>query len=173
MAEGGGKTTVHWVRTKDGIGGAAEAADDPIVGWLVATEGPAKGRDFRIYCGNNSVGRDPSCRIYIQDDTAIHRGIHMTIVFDPVDNQFYVVPNPQIKSLVRVETNAFAPSEPRNQEELYYDEESSRNQEMQPRNGAKLLLQAMKIEKYTVIHIGASKLTFVPFCNELFGWDIL
>lgn len=30
---------------------------DPVTGWLVCTEGPDKGKDYRLHSGNNFVGR--------------------------------------------------------------------------------------------------------------------
>ena len=32
-------------------------AFEPVVGWLVAVDGPEKGRDFRIVTGRNAIGR--------------------------------------------------------------------------------------------------------------------
>lgn len=147
-------TVVIWGRgsgsssAASGSGAADTPAvgDDPVVGWLVAIDGPAKGKDFRVFCGNNSVGRDPACRIYIQEDRAIHRGIHTTIVYDPEENGYHIVPNALVKSLVRVE---------------------------RPSVGNKdLLLQPVPLEPFSIIHMGASQLMFVPFCNELFKWDL-
>jgi hypothetical protein len=44
---------------------------EPVVGWLVATHGVLRGRDFRIPMGRSSFGRDPGSRIVIAGDSSI------------------------------------------------------------------------------------------------------
>lgn len=64
---------------------------DPVVGWLVCTEGPARGCDFRIHAGYNYIGRE-SGDIRIQGDTQISRQNHAMIAFDSGENLFFVGP---------------------------------------------------------------------------------
>src|ERR1035437_5752752 len=68
-----GRTTVIW---------NYKNAADPVVGWLVATKGPAKGKDYAVRSGNNSIGRSPNSRIYIPEDSQIH-STHAIITYDP------------------------------------------------------------------------------------------
>jgi predicted nucleic acid-binding Zn-ribbon protein len=61
---------------------------DPICGWLVCTEGPDQGRDFRIKSERNFVGRSPSMDIVISGDESISRENHASITFDPRTHSF-------------------------------------------------------------------------------------
>jgi hypothetical protein len=57
-------------------------AQSPVVGWLVAVDGPCKGRDYRIFAEGNSIGRESSNKIAIADDT-VHRDRHAVLRYDP------------------------------------------------------------------------------------------
>ena len=63
----------------------------PVVGWLICSVGADKGADYRLYAGNNSIGRGDAPDIRIYSDTEISRGTHCTIVYDPNQNGFFVV----------------------------------------------------------------------------------
>lgn len=63
---------------------------DPVVGWLVCTEGSNKGRDYRIRSGWNSVGRDPGMQICIAGDDTITREDHAKLFFDPKNQLFHI-----------------------------------------------------------------------------------
>jgi len=65
---------------------------DPVVGWLVCTSGPERGRDYRIHAGRNFVGRSYKMDISIQDDPAVSRENHSSIVFDPRHGDYMLVP---------------------------------------------------------------------------------
>lgn len=56
---------------------------EPVVGWLVATEGSHKGEDFRLKSGRNFVGRSASMDIVLSRDNSVAREKHAIIVFDP------------------------------------------------------------------------------------------
>lgn len=64
---------------------------DPIVGWLVCTQGANQGRDYRIRSGYNSIGRDTSSQICIAGDETISREEHAKIFFDPKNASFHVI----------------------------------------------------------------------------------
>ena len=51
-----------------------------IVGWIISYSLDAMGLDFRIYEGNNTIGRDPANNITITSDSAISSK-HLTILF--------------------------------------------------------------------------------------------
>lgn len=65
---------------------------DPVVGWLVCTDGPEVGRDYRIHAGWNYVGRAFKMDISIVDDDQISRDSHCSIVFDPASSSFLLIP---------------------------------------------------------------------------------
>lgn len=72
---------------------------DPVVGWLVATKGPDKGRDFRITAEKNFIGRSEAMDISISGDDSISRESHAVISYNPKNNSFRLYPG-ESKSLV-------------------------------------------------------------------------
>lgn len=74
---------------------------NPLVGWLVCTEGPSKGADYRIYSGYNYIGRNPSMDICITGDEYISHDRHAVITFDPRSSRFYFAPV-NAKNIVRM-----------------------------------------------------------------------
>ena len=78
-----------------------KAGFEPVVGWLVCTDGTVKGKDFRIKPGINEVGRDDTkdVEIVITGDELISRRDHAEIEYDPEENSFYLVrkKNPAVK----------------------------------------------------------------------------
>lgn len=65
---------------------------EPIVGWLVCIEGPDKGKDYKIWAKNNSVGRSEEMDICIKGDNTISRENHARVSYDPRHNNFYLIP---------------------------------------------------------------------------------
>lgn len=96
----GGKRTIAHYPGLDSAGGK-QARVDPVVGWLVAAEGPSLGRDFRIHWGQNSIGREPEQMISVSDDQSIHKKNHAFITYDPETHEFIVRPGDQ-QGLVKV-----------------------------------------------------------------------
>nr|VFJ43103.1 MAG: hypothetical protein BECKFM1743A_GA0114220_1000415 [Candidatus Kentron sp. FM]VFJ43929.1 MAG: hypothetical protein BECKFM1743C_GA0114222_100064 [Candidatus Kentron sp. FM]VFK07345.1 MAG: hypothetical protein BECKFM1743B_GA0114221_100388 [Candidatus Kentron sp. FM] len=64
---------------------------DPVVGWLVCTEGPDKGRDYRLLAGRNTIGRGREVDIALTDD-GLSRQRHGIVLHDPVNDNFYLLP---------------------------------------------------------------------------------
>ena len=64
----------------------------PVVGWLVCTEGPDKGRDFRLRTGRNYLGRSPMMEVCIPADMAISRERHATVLYDAKRFAFWAAP---------------------------------------------------------------------------------
>ncbi len=65
---------------------------EPVVGWLVCIEGVDKGRDYRIWAKNNTIGRSEKMDICIKGDTTISRENHARLAYDEKHNQFYLIP---------------------------------------------------------------------------------
>ena len=63
----------------------------PVVGWLVCVEGPEKGKDYRIYCKINTIGRSKKMDISINDPT-ISRDYNARLSYEPRNNEFYLMP---------------------------------------------------------------------------------
>ncbi len=76
--------TVGFFRKKTGI--------DPVVGWLVCTKGPDRGRDYRIHSEKNFIGRSPSMNICIQNDESVSRDNHASVSYNPRNKSFKIHP---------------------------------------------------------------------------------
>ena len=70
---------------------AANAMDDPPVGWLVVIRGPGQGNVVTIGNGSNSLGRDIGERLCVDfGDEMISRSTHTVITYDPRGKKFYI-----------------------------------------------------------------------------------
>ena len=78
---------------------------DPVVGWLVATDGSEKGRDYRIHSDNNTIGRSDRMDICIRGDETISRENQAIITYDGMGKQFFLSPGDG-RSIVRVNDKA-------------------------------------------------------------------
>jgi len=78
-------TTVRLVRP-------TSAKIDPVVGWLVAIEGPEAGQDFRLHAEKNFVGRDIAMDVALSRDEAVSRQKHATVVLEPKQRHFWLLP---------------------------------------------------------------------------------
>lgn len=65
---------------------------EPVVGWLVCIDGPEKGKDYKIYGRNNTVGRSEKMDICIKGDTTISRENHARLAYDEKHNAFHLIP---------------------------------------------------------------------------------
>ena len=65
---------------------------EPVVGWLVCIEGPEKGKDYRIYGKNNTIGRGEKMDICLKGDTSISRENHARLAYDKRHNAFHIIP---------------------------------------------------------------------------------
>jgi len=64
---------------------------DPVVGWFVCTEGPERGRDYRLHSGRNFAGRSYDVDVSIIDDSAVSRKNHCSIVYEPRNCDYILV----------------------------------------------------------------------------------
>ena len=72
---------------------ASDAADDPVVGWLVVLKGPGHGNALRLGNGWNAIGRDASQRVRLDfGDAMISRSNHAKILYDPRGRKFTITP---------------------------------------------------------------------------------
>jgi hypothetical protein len=65
---------------------------EPVVGWLVCTQGEHFGEDFKLKSGRNFIGRAPGMDVVITKDGTVSRERHTAIVYEPKSNQFIVQP---------------------------------------------------------------------------------
>lgn len=72
---------------------------DPVVGWLVCTEGKLFGRDFRLKSGRNFIGRDKRMDVCLEGEMTVSRDRHAIVVYEPRGNMFLAMPG-ETKELV-------------------------------------------------------------------------
>lgn len=65
---------------------------EPVVGWLVCIEGADKGKDYRIWARNNTIGRSEKMDICITGDETISRENHARLAYDEKHNNFHLIP---------------------------------------------------------------------------------
>lgn len=93
-AGGGKKPHIDRSATAPWYSGDKDKAEvfEPVVGWLVAVEGPSRGRDFRLKPGRNVVGRTVESEVYVEDDDLMSRD-HAIVYYYGEINNFYVEDN--------------------------------------------------------------------------------
>ena len=67
------------------------AGIEPVVGWFVAIEGPAKGISFELITGKNSIGRASTMSVVIVQDNKVSRERHTTVMYEPNGRKFYLL----------------------------------------------------------------------------------
>ncbi len=65
---------------------------EPVVGWLVCTEGGEKGRDFRLLAKINTIGRSERMDVCLKNDPTISRENHARLAYDQKHNEFHLIP---------------------------------------------------------------------------------
>ena len=88
----GEQATVGYYPSHSSTQGAAHGAVNPVVGWLVCTAGPDRGRDFRIKAEKNFIGRATSMDICISGDPRVSRENHAVVAFEPRYAEFRLYP---------------------------------------------------------------------------------
>lgn len=78
---------------------------DPVVGWLVCIDGPAKGRDYRIHSQNNYIGRAKNMDICLESDSAVGFEHAAVLVYDDLEKIFYFGPD-KGRNIVRLNKRA-------------------------------------------------------------------
>ncbi len=65
---------------------------DPVVGWLVAIDGPEKGHDFRITSEKNFIGRSEKMDVSIPGDESVSRENHAIVSYNPRNHTYRLFP---------------------------------------------------------------------------------
>ncbi|MGC4056090.1 MAG: FHA domain-containing protein [Paludibaculum sp.] len=64
----------------------------PVVGWLVCTEGPSRGQDYRLHVAKNFVGREKTMDVCVEGDVEVSRERHAEVIFEPQAKTFWLKP---------------------------------------------------------------------------------
>lgn len=78
---------------------------DPVVGWLVCTKGKAKGKEYRLTAGHNSVGRTKENNVVLSSENTVSKSKHADITYEPHQNVFFALPG-ESKSLFYINDEA-------------------------------------------------------------------
>lgn len=65
---------------------------NPVVGWLVCSEGSNRGKSYSVYGGINSIGRSDRNDITITGDNKISAESHAKISYSDKNNRFRIIP---------------------------------------------------------------------------------
>lgn len=65
---------------------------DPVVGWLVCTQGGVRGQSFNLRGGINTIGRSAQMDISIPGDLTISSENHAKVTYSARNNRFQLVP---------------------------------------------------------------------------------
>lgn len=65
---------------------------EPVVGWLVCTEGEYFGESFRLTSGKNFIGRASNMDIILGMDMSVSRDWHACVVYEPKSRTYFVQP---------------------------------------------------------------------------------
>jgi len=71
---------------------AKNIGTEPVVGWLVCTEGNHFGEDYKLKTGRNFIGRGTNMDVAITGDNTVSRERHAVVVYDPKTHAFLVQP---------------------------------------------------------------------------------
>ncbi len=65
---------------------------EPVTAWLVCIEGTNKGKDYKLWAKNNTIGRSEDMDVCIKGDMSISRQNHARLSYDEKHNNFYLIP---------------------------------------------------------------------------------
>lgn len=65
---------------------------DPVVGWLVCTEGPGKGKDYRLFGRINTIGRSEENDVVLSSEKTVSKKDHARLAYDAKHNNFQLIP---------------------------------------------------------------------------------
>jgi hypothetical protein len=69
----------------------SDFSTDPVVGWLVVTDGPGRGNFHKLGYGVNTIGRGPESRVSLDyGDEEISRQGHAMLTYDTKSRKFFV-----------------------------------------------------------------------------------
>ncbi len=65
---------------------------EPVVGWLVCTEGEYFGEGFKLVSGKNFIGRASNMDIILGMDMSVFKDRHACVIYEPKNRTFIVQP---------------------------------------------------------------------------------
>lgn len=74
-----------------GISSVKKRYNGPIVGWLVAINGPHKGQSFELYAKKNYIGRGDDSVVCLSNDKTVSRTSPLCVIFDNRKSEFIAV----------------------------------------------------------------------------------
>jgi len=86
---GGGVANDRMAKTQFVDASTPAGTPAPVVGWLVAVQGPCRGTDYRIHTGYNYIGRERG-DICIHGDATISAEKDANVTYVPQTKRFYI-----------------------------------------------------------------------------------
>ena len=83
---------------------------EPVVGWLVCVDGADKGKDYKLYGKNNTIGRSERMDVYIKNDPTISRENHARLAYDQKHNDFHLIPADAVNNIYVNEEPVYLPT---------------------------------------------------------------
>jgi pSer/pThr/pTyr-binding forkhead associated (FHA) protein len=83
---------------------------EPVVGWLVCIDGTEKGKDFRVWAKNNTIGRSEKMDVCIKGDATISRENHARLAYDEKHNKFHLIPAESTNNIYLNDEPIYVPS---------------------------------------------------------------
>ena len=120
-----------------------EFKQQPVIGWLVCTEGPDKGKDFPLHGAKCTIGRSGNGMTYsvsLSDPEISRKGAACVILYNEINNQFYLTPGD-----IAANINPYLNDE--------------------------ILLAPSLLQNRPKIQISKDVMIFVPFCVDDFKWN--
>lgn len=71
-----------------------QSSIDPVVGWLVCTEGNNVGKSYELKTGVNNIGRAVDMDVSIQGDNTVTRDRHAILTYEPLSKEYLINAGP-------------------------------------------------------------------------------
>ncbi|MBO6239518.1 MAG: FHA domain-containing protein [Butyrivibrio sp.] len=84
---------------------------DPVVGWIICIEGTDKGKDYRVFGKNNTIGRSEKMDICIKGDSTISRENHAKLAYDIKHNVFHLIPADNVNGIYVNDEPVYVPTQ--------------------------------------------------------------
>ena len=89
---------------------ASKSGFDPVVGWLVCTEGVNRGKSYELFSKINTIGRGKSMDVTITGDDTISRENHAKLAYDPKHVAFQLIPAESVNNIYLNDEAVYVPA---------------------------------------------------------------
>lgn len=72
------------------VGVYADAAVEPVVGWIICVKGESQGESFNLKAGKNAIGRGAGMDVILAQERSVSRDKHAVITYEPKKRVFLI-----------------------------------------------------------------------------------